>query len=58
MVAATVGYAVLLAVGAGADAGLLWLWAAFGGWVLLRWLGLYLRFRSDRWIVTGTLRTP
>jgi len=22
------------------------------------WLGLFLRFRSDRWVVTGTLRTP
>jgi putative MATE family efflux protein len=58
MVAATAGYAVLLAVGAATGAGLLWLWAAFGAWVFLRWLGLYLRFRSDRWIVTGTLRTP
>jgi putative MATE family efflux protein len=58
MVAATAGYSVLLTVGAVTGAGLLWLWAAFGAWVFLRWLGLYLRFRSDRWIVTGTLRTP
>ena len=27
-------------------------------WMVLRWLGLYLRFRTDRWIVTGTVRTP
>ena len=38
--------------------GLLWLWAAFAVWIGLRWLGLQLRFRSDRWIVTGTVRTP
>ena len=58
MVAASVVYAGLLAIAIAAGAGLLWLWAAFSVWIGLRWLGLFLRFRSDRWIVTGTVRTP
>lgn len=58
MVAASVVYAGLLAVAVPLGAGLLWLWAAFSVWIVLRWIGLYLRFRTDRWIVTGTVRTP
>ena len=58
MLAASVVYLGLLAVAIASGAGLLWLWAAFSIWIVLRWLGLYLRFRSDHWIVTGTLRTP
>ncbi len=58
MVAASVVYGILLAGLAVAGAGLLWLWAAFSVWILLRWVGLALRFRTDRWIVTGTVRTP
>jgi putative MATE family efflux protein len=57
MVVASVIYGGLLAVAVRAGAGLLWLWAAFAVWMGLRWLGLSLRFRSDRWIVTGTVRT-
>jgi len=30
------------------------LWAAFAGWMVARWLGLFLRFRTDRWAVVGT----
>ena len=58
MVVASVGYGGLLVVAIESGAGLLWLWGAFVVWVLLRWLGLHLRFRSDRWIVTGTVRAP
>ena len=58
MVAASVVYAGLLAIAVAAGAGLVWLWAAFSVWIGLRWLGLFLRYRSDRWIVTGTVRTP
>ena len=58
MVAASVVYGGLLAVAVPLGAGLLWLWAAFSVWIVLRWIGLYLRFRTDRWIVTGTVRTP
>jgi putative MATE family efflux protein len=58
MVVASLGYGGVLAVTVLAGGGLLWLWAAFVVWVGLRWLGLHLRFRSDRWIVTGTVRTP
>jgi Na+-driven multidrug efflux pump len=58
MVAASLVYGVLLAAAIWVGAGLLWLWAAFSVWILLRWLGLYLRFRSDRWIATGTVRIP
>jgi MATE family, multidrug efflux pump len=58
MVAASVVYGALLAMAVPLGAGLLWLWAAFSVWIVLRWLGLYLRYRTDRWIVTGTVRTP
>jgi putative MATE family efflux protein len=58
MVAASLVYGGLLVVAVATGAGLLWLWAAFAVWMGLRWLGLHLRFRSDRWIVTGTVRTP
>ena len=58
MVAASLVYVRLLAVAVPLDGGLLWLWAAFSLWIVLRWLGLYLRFRTDRWLVTGTVRTP
>ena len=58
MLLASAAYAVLLAVAFATDAGLLWLWAAFSCWVGFRWIGLYARYRTDRWIVTGTVRTP
>jgi len=40
--------------GAGAGAGLLWLWAAFSlGYMAARALTLGLRARTDRWMVLG-----
>ncbi|WP_030163343.1 MATE family efflux transporter [Spirillospora albida] len=38
------------------DAGLLWLWAAIGLWMVTRLLTLGLRARGDRWMVTGAVR--
>ncbi len=35
------------------DAGLVWLWVAYGGFMLARMLTLVLRARSDAWIRTG-----
>jgi putative MATE family efflux protein len=39
-----------------ADAGLLWLWAAFGAFMLARFVTLVLRERSPAWMVTGAHR--
>ncbi|HEU5483869.1 MAG TPA: MATE family efflux transporter [Microlunatus sp.] len=36
------------------DAGLVWLWVAYGGFMLARMLTLVLRARTDRWIRTGS----
>ena len=35
------------------DAGLVWLWVAYGGFMLARMLTLVLRARTDTWIRTG-----
>jgi hypothetical protein len=35
------------------DAGLTWLWVAFGGFMLARMLTLVVRERSDAWLITG-----
>jgi putative MATE family efflux protein len=39
-----------------ADAGLVWLWAAFGAFMLARLVTLMARERSSRWMVTGAYR--
>jgi putative MATE family efflux protein len=36
------------------DAGLIWLWVAYGGFMLARMLTLVLRVRTDAWIRTGS----
>ena len=38
------------------DAGLMWLWAAFSGFMLARLVTLVLRERSTAWMVTGAYR--
>jgi putative MATE family efflux protein len=48
---APLAYAVLLT-----DAGLMWLWAAFSGFMLARLVTLVLRERSTAWMVTGAYR--
>jgi hypothetical protein len=58
MVVASGAYVLLLTGAVMADGGLLWLWAAFSCWVGFRWIGLYARYRTDHWVVTGTVRTP
>lgn len=55
MVVASLAYGVLLAVLASLDVTLAWLWAAFTLWMLFRWFGLFARFRTDRWAVTGAI---
>jgi hypothetical protein len=39
------------------DAGLIWLWVAYGGFMLARMLTLVARARTDHWIRTGAGRT-
>jgi Na+-driven multidrug efflux pump len=39
-----------------ADAGLVWLWAAFGGFMVARLVTLVVRERSPAWMVTGAYR--
>ncbi len=39
-------------------AGLGWLWAAYGAWIVARAVTLLLRERSDAWLVTGAVRQP
>ena len=46
-------YAVALLVLGATTLTLVTLWAAFAGWMVARWLGLFLRFRTDRWAVVG-----
>jgi Na+-driven multidrug efflux pump len=53
MVVASAVYAIALVVLGSTTATLVALWAAFAGWMVLRWLGLFLRFRTDRWAVVG-----
>ncbi len=53
MVVASAIYAIALVVLASTTITLVALWAAFAGWMVLRWLGLFLRFRTDRWAVLG-----
>ena len=48
---APLAYAVLLT-----DAGLMWLWAAFSGFMIARLVTLVLRERSTAWMVTGAYR--
>jgi Na+-driven multidrug efflux pump len=36
-----------------AGAGLVWLWWAFGGFMVARLVTLLVRERGDRWLVTG-----
>lgn len=36
------------------EAGLTWLWLAYGGFILARLVTLYARQRGDRWLVLGT----
>ena len=38
-------------------AGLAWLWAAYGAWMVTRAVTLVLRERSGHWLVTGAVRT-
>jgi len=55
MLAASAVYGLALLALAHAGVGLVALWAGFSGWMVLRGLGLGLRYRTDGWVVTGTL---
>lgn len=37
-------------------AGIVALWWALAGWLLARQVTIYLRYRSDKWVVTGAMR--
>ncbi|WP_228386646.1 MATE family efflux transporter [Ornithinicoccus halotolerans] len=47
---------LLLLVGLDGVTGLVWLWVAFTAFMVVRALGLQLRARSERWMVTGAVR--
>ena len=57
MAAASVIYGGVLAVMAPFDLTLELLWSAFTLWMILRWFGLFRRFRTERWAVTGAHRS-
>jgi Na+-driven multidrug efflux pump len=58
---AMAGAAAVFAVAAGAvyglDLGIGWLWAAIGAFMVARVAGLWLRFRTESWLVTGARPT-
>lgn len=47
-------YAPLALVVQRSDAGLTWLWIAYGGFIAARLVTLYARQRGDKWMVLGT----
>jgi putative MATE family efflux protein len=51
-----VAFAPLALLVHAADAGLLWLWVAFGGFMLARLVTLVARERTGAWMVTGAFR--
>ena len=57
MAAASVIYGGVLAVMTTFDLTLELLWSAFTVWMIVRWLGLFRRFRTERWAVTGAPRS-
>jgi MATE family, multidrug efflux pump len=57
MAAATVLYLPAVGLVAATDGGLLLLWAAFSLWVIARLVGMGGRFLTDRWLVTGAVRS-
>ncbi len=46
-------YAPLVIAVDATDAGLTWLWVAYGGFIVARWISLEHRRRSERWMVLG-----
>ena len=56
MVVSLVGYVPAVAWVLGADAGIDWLWAALGWFMVLRLVTLAVRWRTDRWAVVGAAR--
>jgi Na+-driven multidrug efflux pump len=52
---ALLAYVPLALIVNGLSGGLVWLWAAYGGFTLARMITLVLRARSDRWIRVGAL---
>ena len=57
MAAASVIYGGVLAVMTPFDLTLELLWSAFTLWMIVRWFGLFRRFRTERWAVTGAHRS-
>jgi putative MATE family efflux protein len=56
MVAASAAFFPVALVVLATDAGLLALWGALWVFVLARWYGMYRRYRTDAWLVTGAVR--
>ena len=57
MATASVIYGGVLAVMTPFDLTLELLWSAFTLWMIVRWFGLFRRFRTERWAVTGAHRS-
>lgn len=53
MAIAAVGYVPLVGAVVLFDLGIVWLWAALGGFMVLRWATLRGRWRGDRWATIG-----
>ncbi len=51
-------YAPLVLVVGWADAGFTWLWVAYGGFIAARLVTLWLRQRSDAWMILGATSRP
>ena len=56
MVGAFVGFAAAIAVVLATDAGIGWLWASLGLFMVLRLLPLWRRFEAGTWAVAGAVR--
>ena len=57
MAAASAIYGGVLLLMTTLDLNLELLWSAFTVWMIVRWLGLVRRFRTERWAVTGAERS-
>jgi hypothetical protein len=56
MLAASAAFFPVAVLVLATDAGLLALWGALWVFVLARWYGMYRRYRTDAWLVTGSVR--
>lgn len=51
-------YGTLVGIALATGAGLLWVWATLGVWMLARFAAMGGRFVTDRWALPGAVRAP